>query len=44
MCEQTVLRFHILLREKFANSISVKVIKKCDKSAVMQILAVFGTI
>ena len=36
MCEQTVLRFFIALKETFYNSIIFAVIKKYDKAAVVQ--------
>ena len=43
MCLETVLRFHILLIETFSNSISFRVMKKYDKTAVVQISVASGT-
>ena len=37
MCEQTVLRFCILIRETFSNSIAFGVINKHGKGASVQI-------
>ena len=37
MCQQTVIRFQILFREKFFNSISLKMMINFDKSAAMEI-------
>ena len=44
MCYQKPLRFNILLREIFYNSGSLKVMKKYDESALIQILQMFGTL
>ena len=41
---QTLLRFNISLREIFCKSASLRVIKKCDENALMQILQEFGTL
>ena len=37
MCQQTVLRLHTSLEDTFSNSISPRVMKKYDKSVVVQI-------
>ena len=42
--QQTVQRFQISLRETFHNFVSLRKIEKHDKSAVVWISAVFGTI
>ena len=42
MFQQTIIRSEISLREKFTNSISLRVKQKHEKSALMQISAVFG--
>ena len=44
MCYETPLRFKIWLREKFSKSYSLRVMKKCDESALLQILQMFGTL
>ena len=44
VCQQTVVKFCISVRETFSNSISCRVINKHDKGAVLQIATVLGTI
>ena len=44
MCYETPLRFNMSLRENSLKSGSLRVIKKYDESALMQILQEFGTI
>ena len=44
MCYETPLRFNMSLRENSFKSGSLRVIKKYDESALMQILQEFGTI
>ena len=44
MCYETHLRFKISLREIFFKSGSLRVMKKYDESALMQIVQVFGTV
>ena len=44
MCKQTPLRIHLTLEETFSKSTSLGMIKKQDKSALMQISQVFGTL
>ena len=44
MCQQTHKRFHLTLGETFSKSNSLRKLKKDDKSAVMEILQVFGTL
>ena len=44
MCYETHLRFNISLREIFFKSGSLRVMKKYDESALMQIVQVFGTV
>ena len=44
MCYETSLRFNILLSEVYFKSGSLRVIKKYDESAFMQILQEFGTV
>ena len=44
MCYETPLRFKISLREIFFKSGSLRVMKKYDESALMQIVQVFGTV
>ena len=44
MCQQTVLRFCISLRETFSNSIAFTVINKYGKGAGFQISIVFGPV
>ena len=44
MCKQTVLRFLMSLTDKFSDSICQRVIKKSDKSILLMISAVFGTL
>ena len=44
MCYETPLRFNISLREIFFKSGSLRVMKKYDESALMQIVQVFGTV
>ena len=43
MFYETLLRFNISLREKFSKSVSFRVMKKYDKSALIHILLEFGT-
>ena len=44
MCQQTVLRFCIALKETFSNSIRLTMINKCGKGAVVQIANVFAPV
>ena len=44
ICEQTPLRLHLTLGETFSKSSSMRMMKKHDKSAVMEIWQVFGTL
>ena len=44
MCYETPLRFKISLREIVFKSGSLRVMKKYDESALMQIVQVFGTV
>ena len=44
MCYETPLRFNISLREIVFKSGSLRVMKKYDESALMQILQEFGTL
>ena len=44
MCYETHLRFNISLREIFFKSGSLRVMKKYDESALMQILQEFWTL
>ena len=44
MCYETSLRFNISLREIFFKSGSLRVMKKYDESALIQILQVFGRV
>ena len=44
MCYEKPLRFNISLREIFFKSGSLRVMKKYDESALMQIVQVFGTV
>ena len=44
MCYETHLRFNISLREIFFKSGSLRVMKKYDESALIQILQVFGRV
>ena len=44
MCQQTVEGFQILIRETVSDSISLRVMKKYNKSSFLQILAVFRTL
>ena len=41
MCQQTVLKFCMLLRETFSNSITLTVINKHGREAVVEIATVF---
>ena len=41
MCEQTVLRFFISLKETFSNAITFRVINKYGKGALIRIATVF---
>ena len=43
-CSQTVLRFHICLREMLSNSLSLGLIGYYDESAALLISAVFLTL
>ena len=43
MCQQIHLRFHLTLGETFSKSTSLRMMKKDDKSALMEISQVFGT-
>ena len=42
MCQQTVLRFCISLRENFSDSTTFKVINEYGEGAAVQILTLFG--
>ena len=42
-CFQTVLRFRISLTEMFSNSVSPRLLENWDKSAAVQVSALFGT-
>ena len=44
MCYQTPLGFHVRLGEPFSRPTFVRMMKKHDKSALMEILQVFGTL
>ena len=44
MCYETLLRFNISLREIFFKSGSLRVIKKYDENAVIEILQEVGTL
>ena len=44
LCYETTLKFKISLREIFCKSDSLRVMKKYDESAVMQILREFDTL
>ena len=44
MYQQTPLRFHLLLGETFSKSTSLRMMKKHDKSALMEISQVFVTL
>ena len=44
MCYETSLTLNISLREIFVKLVSLRVMKKFDESALMQILQVFGTL
>ena len=44
MCYETYLSFNMSLREIFFKSGSLRVMKKYDESALMQIVQVFGTV
>ena len=44
ICYETPLIFNISLREIFSNSASLRVVKKYDESALMQISQEFGTV
>ena len=41
MCEETVLRFWMLFRESFSNSVCVGLVGNYNKTAAMQLWAVF---
>ena len=42
ICYQDAERFHILLKKRFSNTIFQRVMKKYDKSTVMEISQMFG--
>ena len=44
MCSETSLRFNISIREIFFKSASIRVMRKYDETALMQILQLFGTL
>ena len=44
ICKQTVLRFPMSLRVKFSNPIYLRVMKKSDKSVLLMISSVSGTL
>ena len=44
LCSETILRFHISLRETFSKSFLLIMMKKFEKGAVMQISQLFGTL
>ena len=44
MCYERLLRFNISLRKIFSKSSSLRVMKKYDERALMQILQEFGTL
>ena len=44
MSQQTVLRFFILLRESFSDSIVLAVIRKYDQGAIVHFSTVFGPV
>ena len=44
MCYETSLRFNISRRKIFFKSGSIRVMGKCDESALIQILQGFGTL
>ena len=44
MCEPTVLRFFVSLKEAFSNSIYCRVVNNYDKGAAVQILRVFQAV
>ena len=44
MCYETPVRFNISLREIFSEPGSLRVMKKYDENALMQILQEFGTL
>ena len=44
MCQQTHLRFHLILGETFSVSNSPRMMQKNDKCAVIEISQVFGTL
>ena len=44
MCNQISLRFNISLSENIFKSGSLRVMRKYDESALMQIVQVFGTL
>ena len=43
MCKQTPLRFHLTLGDTYSKSISLRMIKEHDKSALMEISQAVGT-
>ena len=44
MCQQTPLTFNLTLGDIFSKSTSIKVMEKYDKSTLMEIWQVFGTL
>ena len=44
ICLQIPLRFHLTLGETFSKSTSLRMMKRHDKSALTEILEVFGTL
>ena len=44
ICHETPLRFNISRREIFSKSVSCRVMKGYDKSSLIQISGVFGTL
>ena len=44
MCQQTPLGFCISLRDIFSKSVPIRVMKKHEKSTLMEISQVFGTL
>ena len=44
ICKEKYQRFHVTLGETFSKSNSMRMMKKHDKSALMEISQVFGTL
>ena len=44
MCQQIHQRFHLTLWETFSKSTSIRILKKDEKSALMEISQIFGTL